>query len=151
MNYLDIFEAKKVYKNGENVTNFLRKKFNKLVNTSEIIELAYELQSGSYIESAQQNWQQEQLYAKEISNILNMYSSDSDYLLDVGTGELTTLTLLLNNINVHFSEVFAFDVSWSRLKKGKKFFSDNKKNFNININTFVADIQAIPLQSKSIY
>lgn len=150
MNYLDIVEAKKIFEKGKNVTQFLRERFNVSENTSEIIELAYELQSGSYIKDALANRDEKELYAKEIGKIIRKYSSNSDCLLDIGTGELTTLTFMLNNIDIKFSDVFAFDISWSRLKKGKEFFSKYKQKIDLNVKSFVADIKAIPLQTKSI-
>lgn len=48
--HLDILAAKRGYEEGENVTELLRRQKDVTHNTPEIIEAAYDLQSGSYIE-----------------------------------------------------------------------------------------------------
>ncbi|WP_412775778.1 class I SAM-dependent methyltransferase [Thalassospira lucentensis] len=149
MNHIDIVEAKEVYKNGENITQYLRNKFNETENTSEIIEIAYDLQAGSYISAVQNNLHKAQLYANELGSILNQHIESGDTLLDVGAGELTTLTFVLNTLDVELTNVLAFDISWSRLKKGNEFYLQNKK-LNINVDTFVADIKEIPLHEKCV-
>ena len=56
MKLIDVLEAKSIYQKGENVTNYLRQKFGSEVNTSEIIEIAYDLQAGSYVENVESNF-----------------------------------------------------------------------------------------------
>ncbi len=150
MIYLDIIEAKKIYEKGKNITQYLKKKFDISQNTPEIIEIAYDIQARSYIKKFENNKVKTKLYANELGGILNKHVTDGDSLLDIGTGELTTLTLMLNQIKVSFSEILAFDISWSRLKKGKDFFKLNKKKSTFKVSTFVADIESIPLHSKCI-
>lgn len=55
MKYIDLISAKQVYKNNLNVTDYLKKYLKVKNNNSEIIEIAYDLQAGSYIESAIKN------------------------------------------------------------------------------------------------
>jgi ubiquinone/menaquinone biosynthesis C-methylase UbiE len=150
MKFIDLQEARKIYKKGNNVTEFLKKKFFKTHNTSEIIEIAYDLQAGTYIKFAKSNIKYFDLYTKEQSRILDDHFTNNNSLLDVGTGELTTLTYLLNHMIKKPSNVFAFDLSWSRLIKGKKFFKKNIKNKKIKLSLFSADIEFIPLHSKCI-
>ncbi len=150
MIYLDIAEAKEAYKRGENITQYLRNKFNEPENTSEIIEIAYDLQAGSYIRGVESNREQAHLYANELGGILSKHIRNGETLLDVGTGELTTLTLALNQVDVELSSVLAFDISWSRLKKGMNFHLNNNKKLNINVDTFIADAKEIPLHEKCI-
>ena len=150
MNYLNILQAKEVYRKGENVTQYLRDKFNETENTSEIIETAYDLQAGSYITELEVNREQAELYTYELGNILNSYLRSEDSLLDVGSGELTTLTLMLNHIEAKLSSVLAFDISWSRLRKGIDFFNEYDNESSIDVTTFVADMKEIPLHEKCI-
>ena len=149
MNYLDIVEAKEMYKQGKNITQYLRNKFNESENTSEILEIAYDLQAGSYIELVTANFHKAETYANELSDILKNYLKSCDSLLDAGTGEITTLSLVLNNIDIELSNVLAFDISWSRLSRGIQFHLKNKKT-NVSVETFVADIKEIPLHRKCI-
>jgi SAM-dependent methyltransferase len=150
MKFIDLKDVRKIYKKNNNVTEYLKKKFYKKHNTSEIIEIAYDLQAGTYIEIAKSNIKNLVLYTKEMSKILDDHVLSNNSLLDVGTGELTTLTYLLNHMIKKPSKVFAFDLSWSRLIKGKKFFEKNIKNKKIQLSLFSADIELIPLHSNSI-
>ena len=150
MNYFNIIEAKKIYRVGKNITAYLRKQLNVSENTAEIIEIAYDLQAGSYIESIKSNQTQAKRYAIETGKILCEYSREGDFLVDVGCGELTRLTFMLNSTNVNFSRIVAFDISWSRLKKGQDFFFEQNIKPNVNIETLVAEIKEIPLMSNSV-
>lgn len=150
MNYLNLIEAKEIYKQGKNVTDYLRNKFEKDRNTSEIIEIAYDLQAGSYIEFVNAQRQKTELYTNELGGILNKHIKSCNSLLDVGTGELTTLSLILNCTDIEMPNVLAFDISWSRLKKGIQFHETTNEKRNINIETFVADIKEIPLHEKCV-
>jgi len=148
ISYLD--KARKVYAENNNVTEFLKNELQKDYNTDEIIEIAYDLQAGNYIKNANLNRANKDLYACELADILKPYLAHQSSLLDVGTGELTTLSLILNRINNLLLNVFAFDISWSRLYKGLSFFEQNCNNKNIVLHSFVAEIKYIPLPSKSI-
>jgi SAM-dependent methyltransferase len=149
MKYIDVLEAKSIYQKGENVTNYLRERFGSEVNTSEIIEIAYDLQAGSYVERVKLNFDKADSYATELSKILDDNLECGDSVLDVGTGEITTLTLVLNRLKAELSDIVAFDISWSRLAIGMKFHQEyRKKKFPLRV--FVADIKAIPLHGKCV-
>ena len=149
MKYIDLISAKQVYKNNLNVTDYLKKYLKVKNNNSEIIEIAYDLQAGSYIESTIKNWAYREKFTAELASELNKFLLPHSTLLDIGSGELTTLTLTLNKLKV-LHKVFAFDISWSRIYKGLKFFKDNSKNESTLFCPFVADIKSIPLASNSI-
>ena len=149
MDYLNLLEARDVYNRGENVTEHLRKKFKK-TNTSEIIEIAYDLQAGSYIKRFNSNPEKAELYVSQVAKILSEFVHKTDSLLDVGTGELTTLTLVLNKMITTPKNVLAFDISWSRLIRGRQFFKSKNSKKKFEISTFVADIKYIPLHSNCI-
>jgi SAM-dependent methyltransferase len=149
MKFIDILEAKSVYQKGDNVTQYLRTKFGSEDNTSEIIELAYDLQAGSYIDGVNSNRGKVERYATELSETLTKQLESGDSLLDVGTGELTTLTLVLNELGTELSDILALDISWSRLSVGMKFHLENRKK-KFPLKTFVADFKEIPLHEKCV-
>ena len=149
MKFIDVLEAKSIYQKGENVTQYLRTKFGSVDNTSEIIEIAYDLQAGSYIEDLQHNHDKVEMYTTEISGILNNHLESGDSLLDVGTGEITTLTFVLNKLDIELSDIVALDISWSRLSVGMNFHEENRK-IKFPLKTFVADIKEIPLHEKCV-
>lgn len=151
MNFKDILEAKLIYQKGENVTQYFQKKYSNKDKdiSSEIIEVAYDLQAGSYIKFVKSNRKKVECYTSEISEILNSHLVKGDSLLDVGTGEITTLTLVLNKIDIKLSNILAFDLSLSRLSKGLKFYNENK-NSETFIKIFCADIKEIPLHENCV-
>ena len=150
MKHLKLRKAKSVYKNGGNITEFLRKEFRSKSNTSEIIEIAYDLQAGSYIDYVVNFPEETNLYAEELHSLLAPHLSDGCSILDVGTGELTTLTNLVNRLDCRVAEIFAFDISWSRLHKGLSYWNQSVIKQDFNLSTFVADIKKIPMIDKSV-
>ena len=149
MKFIDVLEAKSIYQKGENVTNYLRQKFASEDNTSEIIEIAYDLQAGSYVENVKSNFDKADSYANELCNILSDNLERGESLLDVGTGEITTLTLVLNKLKTELSNIVALDISWSRLSIGMQFHRENRRS-KFPLKVFVADIKAIPLHEKCV-
>ena len=138
--------VRQLYKSGGNITEFLREEFDESSNSSEIIEIAYDAQAGNVFseyttipkETELINSNAEELYSHLIPHLFQGCS-----LMDVGTGELLTLSLVCKNIDIPI-DVFAFDISWSRLYKGRKFWNQNITNQILNLSTFVADMKKIP-------
>jgi len=149
MKFIDVLEAKSIYQKGKNVTQYLRKKFNSEDNTSEIIEIAYDVQTGAYTEEVNSNRLIHERYAKELGEILKTYLKSGDSLLDIGTGEITTFTLVLNNIDIELSQVLGLDISWSRLSHGIKFHNENRMTKAL-VKPFVADIKEMPLHGNCV-
>jgi len=150
MNYFALTGARKIYKENKNVTEYLKKFFKKKHNTSEIIEIAYSLQAGTYIKFAKSNINKIKLYTKEISRILDNNITNNNSLLDIGTGEQTTLVHLLNYMKKKPSKILAFDLSVARLIAGKNYFQKNIMDKNIKTHIFCGDIKSIPCHSNSI-
>ncbi|MGF1743302.1 class I SAM-dependent methyltransferase [Vibrio profundum] len=150
MNYLDLMKAKQVYSEGGNITSFLREQFRESHNTSEIIEIAYDLQSGSYTKHANLYREGSEMFAEGLANKLRPHLNKHKSLMDVGSGELTTLSLMLNHLDSCMSKVYSLDISWSRMYRGLEFFRENTFSKDIKLTPFVADIKQIPLSSKSI-
>lgn len=150
LQYFDILEAKIAYLNGSNITEMLRLQRNVTFNTPEIIEIAYDLQAGSYIDYTEKNKDRLNQYTAELADILNKYVDSNKTLLDIGTGEMTTLSLLCEKLKNKPKSIFAFDVSWSRIYKGL-IFSEKTLKLDFNrVIPFVAEMSEIPLLDKSI-
>ena len=148
--YTDILTAKKAFNSGENITELLRFQKGNKSNTAEIIETAYDMQAGSYIYFPSSNFSHTSDYSQEIADIINNYLKNNDSLIDIGTGEITILSQVLNKLKILPRIVYAFDISWSRIYKGV-FYAKEILNSNYKIlNPFVADISEIPLPDKSI-
>jgi SAM-dependent methyltransferase len=148
--YADIQRARDAFDKGENVTEILRRQLNTRENTAEIIEIAYDLQAGSYIRYVDANRDLAVAYASELAGIIGKHVRDGDVLLDAGTGEMTTLGLLIPRLGRDMKNIYAFDISWSRVWRGLDFARREAGAQYSALRPFVADIGAVPLRSKSV-
>ena len=147
----DILEAKKKYRMQLNISKFLRNKLKLNENTSEIIEVVYDLQAGKYNADYKINPVERSKYSKELASIIDKNISNSNTLLDVGCGELTTISLILKELNKKPKNLFVFDISWSRIFKGLDFANEILLHEDyLKLIPFVSDITEIPLKDKSI-
>jgi ubiquinone/menaquinone biosynthesis C-methylase UbiE len=109
-------ELKAIYDKGENVVAYLRKAKGLDYNSEEIIELAYDLQAGSYIEIMNnQRWAEHveaftTILAKKILALCQPKS-----VLEVGIGEATTFSSMVRNLGGGAIRSYGFDLSWSRV------------------------------------
>lgn len=146
----NIVTCRKLYEKGKNISLYLRKKYNLNYNSKENIEIIYELQTGSYIDEYHKYKSKYDKYSEEIASYLNDNIKNNYSILDVGCGEITVLTNIINflrpkkNINV-----YAFDISLSRIKVGMNFFKKNIK-LKIKNNFFVGEMTQIPLPNNSV-
>ena len=149
-NHPNILEAKKAYKKGINLISELQSQSGCKLNLSSIIEFSYDIQAGSYIEAAKDNMDYLLRYSNELAEIISSKIKETDSILDVGTGEMTTLSHVLSSLDKNPAHCYALDISWSRIFKGLDYAKNNMGiNFS-NLTPFVADIREIPLLDKSI-
>jgi ubiquinone/menaquinone biosynthesis C-methylase UbiE len=131
---------------GENVMEYARTTFGESANTPLITLLAYDLQAGSYIRSARNDPQYRQLWCRQIASLLEPFVCSQSSLLEVGCGEATTLSGVINALPTLPREAFGFDISWSRCAHGNLWLREN----NVSAQLFVADLFNIPLADASI-
>lgn len=140
------------YENGVNIIDYLKELGGFKVNTPEIISVSYDLQAGSYIDITLKNEKRAIDFAKWVAGIYEKYSPNSCTFLDAGAGELSTLKFVLEEtkkIGLDIKDVYAFDISWSRVFCGKNWL--NSIGFNpVNLNLFCCDINKIPLPDSSV-
>lgn len=140
-------QLKELYKQGQNISAFLRKNMGVEHNTREIIEISYDLQTGSYIDAMQNEKmaKHKEEYSREIANtILSLCEPTS--VLEAGVGEATTLSGVLKNLGNKVNS-YGFDLSWSRVAYAKKWL--HSKGI-INTVLCTGDLLSIPFLSNSI-
>ncbi len=148
--YFGIEGLIEAYRAGENITRLYRNIRGEDFNSDEIIEVAYDLQAGSDVKEVLADMEQNLAYAGELAEVLDSFSEPGDTLMDIGTGELTTISLVIKQMNCAPQKIFAFDISWSRVWKGLQFAREQlNQSFN-DLVPFVANINDIPLQNKSV-
>lgn len=144
-------KVRTAFRQGRNVTEYLRQELGVAHNTPEIIETAYDLQAGSYIASARQGSPGYAAYVAELARHLAPHLRPGDTLLDAGTGELTTLSALMTALPLHPARVCAFDISWSRLALGTAYAREAMPAaLKDRLQVFVADLAAIPLADGAV-
>jgi len=149
MKYEDLSELKKLYEDGVNITTHLKE-----INDSNslyAIEVAYDLQAGSYTEVALQNAENLSLYFSNIAEIMAPHLKAGDRILDCGTGEMTTLTGVANKAYPSDTKTFCFDLSLSRILWGKQYSGRFMKDeIRQDVCPFVADLGDIPMQDNAM-
>ena len=113
-------ELKIFYEQGKNISLLLREERGLQHNTDEVIEIAYDLQTGSYI-AAMENAEiaeHKRDYTSKISKtILSLCEPTS--ILEAGVGEATTLSGVLQHLKANVNS-YGFDLSWSRVVYAKR-------------------------------
>jgi uncharacterized protein YbaR (Trm112 family) len=149
--YCDLRPAFAAFREGRNVTATLRELLGEPNNTPEIIDIAYDLQAGTYIEEFKKNPAQSRAYASQLSEMLMAYVEPGDRMLDVGTGEMTIFTDVANDCSGCVLDHYAMDISWSRMQVGRKFVVPTMRaDVAARLQYFVGDLFHLPLRSKSI-
>lgn len=134
------------YARGENVMEFARCNFGEAANTPLITLLAYDLQSGSYINGARADPDYRIRWCGQLAKLLDCYVSPEDSLLEVGCGEATTLAGVLNALHRPVRQALGFDISWSRCAYATAWLREKGANAKL----FVGDLFNIPLEDESV-
>lgn len=140
-------QLKELYKQGQNISAFLRKEMSVEHNTREIIEISYDLQTGSYIDAMKDEKmsKHQKEYTREIAaTILSLHEPKS--ILEAGIGEATTLSGVLQNTQSEI-RAYGFDLSWSRVAYARKWL--NSKGFNKTL-LCSGDLFNIPFLDNSV-
>ena len=145
----NISELRQAYGRGENIAQLLANS-NSGLGRSEIIEIAYDIQSGSYTKYALESPGILKRYACEIYDLAKPYLAEYDVILDCGAGELTTLSALSEHLPVQ-CQLMACDISLSRLNVGRRFAERvMRSDLARDLNLFVADMARLPLADSSV-
>lgn len=135
------------YKKGENISQLMRNTLNSEYNSSEIIEMAYELQSSTYIKSMKdkKSLEEKKLYTEELSKIILKFCEPKS-ILEAGIGEATTLSELMENFS-NKTFFYGFDLSWSRVAYGNEWLKYKKLS---SYNLCTGNLLEIPFLDDSI-
>ena len=119
-------QIKELFEKGQNIICYLKSENGSEENTKEMIELSYDLQTGTY----SRKWSKEELkpllnsYSKEIAGIIHSLDKPNT-ILEAGIGEGTTMGAVLQNFSKNI-DAYGFDISWSRVKFANKWLKDLK-------------------------
>lgn len=145
---LSINDLRQAYARNKNITKLLSE--NGDWDREEVIEIAYDMQSGSYTQGALANPERLQRYAREINELCHEFIFPGDLILDCGAGELTTLSALSHHLPEK-TRLLACDISLSRLNVGRCFAERvMRKDLAQDLRLFVADMGRLPLADNSV-
>jgi hypothetical protein len=106
-----ILEMRKAYSLGQNAMEYARLMTKTSVNSTEATMIAYDLQAGTYVKSAQQDPQGNLLYCVQLAKILQPFVTAQSTLLEIGCGEATTLTGVIQALKRSPQLALGFDIS----------------------------------------
>ncbi|MEO0510376.1 MAG: class I SAM-dependent methyltransferase [Verrucomicrobiota bacterium] len=118
-------EIKEAFLRGENITELLRRASNSKQNTEEIIETAYDLQTGSYIKALEspEMFQHKLDYGNAIAAKISSLTQ-ANSILEPGVGEGTTLSFVIQSFDKQPEHIHGFDISWSRIAHCRSWLSN---------------------------
>lgn len=118
-------ELRLLYEQGKNIAAHLREEQGLQRNTAEIIEIAYDLQAGSYVAAMKKaaTARHKKDYTAELARIVLALGRPAS-VLEAGVGEATTLSGVLQNLGTGVRS-FGFDLSWSRLAFARRWLEDH--------------------------
>jgi len=137
-----IKNLKEFYDKGVNISKYLRETLNS-ENTPEIIEMAYDLQAGTYCEYYKEKPEIRANYEKisiELAERIKHYVIEPSSILEAGIGEGQALGELLGRIS-NSVKSYGFDISWSRVAYAREWLEG--KGYK-NVNLFTGDMLNIP-------
>jgi uncharacterized protein YbaR (Trm112 family) len=113
------------YERGENITQILRQAGGVSQNTQEIIEMAYDLQAGSYVEGMADPRKRKFVahYSAAIANEIRKLVKHARNVLEAGIGEATTLSGVLKSLRHDPRSAYGFDISWSRVAEARRWLA----------------------------
>lgn len=141
------------YARGENAMAFARAALAKVsgergggLNQRIATLVAYDLQAGTYVDGVRKNPEFNEAWCKQLADLIDAALPPKGTLLEVGVGEATTLSGVLNELGGKVERSFGFDISWSRLKIANDWLIENSQRSEL----FVGDLFQIPLTDNSI-
>lgn len=131
-------KARTLYGSGFNVVLHLQGNPDFEHEKELAIEIAYELQSGTYTLAEDSSRPYIDGLIEQLTEVLGFHNVSPKHLLDVGVGEATTLVALARELGM--SSVFGIDISFSRLSYARK----RLRRDSIEGNLAVANMDALP-------
>ncbi|AUZ85998.1 hypothetical protein CDW43_05430 [Methylophaga nitratireducenticrescens] len=134
------------YANGENAMEYARNFINRSENLTISTLIAYDLQAGNYVDHARSHTEERAKWCKQLAKILSPFLTEQSSVLEVGCGEATTLSGVLNFLENKPKMVKGLDISWSRCAHGRNWLEEN----HVSAELFVADLFQIPMEDSSV-
>lgn len=141
-----IAHMRAAFASGGNAMKAARSLLGSEVNDPVATLVAYDLQAGSYVRLARENPELNRAWGDQIAGLLRPFVADGVSLLEIGSGEATTLAAVLRAFDQVTVTALGFDCSWSRVAQGRTWLAEQR----VMATTFVGDLFRIPLADASV-
>jgi hypothetical protein len=141
-----IGRMRSAFASGGNAMSAARSLLGSDINNPVATLVAYDLQAGSYIRLARENPYLTRRWGEQIAELLRPFAEDELSLLEVGSGEATTLAAVVQTLSETAVTALGCDCSWSRIAQGQTWLAEQR----VTATTFVGDLFRIPLADDSI-
>lgn len=141
-------EMKSAYAQGRNAMQVAREAgaSAQAPNSTTTTLIAYDLQAGNYVQFARDHAALVAAWTEQVAGILEPHLGHGETLMEVGSGEATTLSGVLRLLEHKQPSALGFDLSWSRTAVARQWLEEQ----NVAARLFVADLFAIPLADDSV-
>ena len=148
---IDLPTIRHLYRDGINIIDHLRLQLGANYNTDQLVEISYDMQAGSYVEYVQQHSDRIDPYRQELAAHLSSCICDGDVVVDVGTGEMTTLETVASTAYARINKAYALDISLSRLIVGKRYLDQQLPKALANkVQPVVSTLFRLPFADSSV-
>ena len=124
--------------------NFQKYLESKKLSRDKVVQVSYDLQSGSYLKNYFKDIKKDKKLINLYSSIIKKKFGKINSILDFGCGELTRTIQLKKKLSQNI-KFFANDTSFNRLYLGINFFKKKK-----NLELFLSDYFKLPFKDSSI-
>jgi len=148
---IDLPTIRHLYRDGINIIDHLRQQLGAGYNTEQLVEISYDMQAGSYVEFVRQHPDRINPYRQELAAHLSSCICDGDVVVDVGTGEMTTLETVASTAYARINKAYALDISLSRLIVGKRYLDQQlPEALAIKVQPVVSTLFRLPFADSSV-
>ncbi|MGC4406046.1 methyltransferase domain-containing protein [Methyloversatilis sp. MC4-4] len=137
---------REAFARGENAMEYARRMLGRNENLSAATLIAYDLQAGAYVRHALSDPAGKQRWCAQLAGLVAPHLPPSGSVMEVGSGEATTLAGLLEALPQRPATALGFDISWSRCAHGRGWLRQKTQQAEL----FVADLFHIPLADASV-
>jgi hypothetical protein len=140
-------ELLEYYQVGGNIIQKLKESGSEF-DLMKAIEVAYDLQAGSYVKAFRnpEHAKNKRTKCAEMASIVSKYIETPNSLLKVGVGEAVTLVPFLEAFPNPIGHVHGFDISWSRIHHAQGFLNEHQYP---NVKLCTGTLQQIPFKDNS--
>lgn len=137
---------REAYARGANAMQVAREYLGSAENTGLATEISYDLQAGEYLRESREDPGRHHKWAAQLGGVLDPYLMPGGSLLEVGCGDGTTLSGVLNVLPDSERDIFAVDLSWSRVHVAKRHLEDLAQR----VSAAAGDMFRLPFPDDSI-